>query len=245
MLLVAVLTNLLLTTFSSLIISMYRSRQKLPLKEKDNFILGINAMSRLLLVAVTLGSVFPIYGVPFVSFLTSLSVFSVAIAWLFKEYLTNYFDSFRIMFSTEFRIGDYIKVNENSKGIIMDITLRATKVKTDEGDILLIPNTTLMNNEVTNYSQVKFKRVIIPFTIQTQLVNDVSALERHLCDRATDALPEVVDTSRAFLRLIGVEQGNVRCAFELSIDQFSFSIEDMLHRTVLEAVIAWTTKQTN
>jgi len=239
--LVGVSASFVLSTLQILLVSMYRRRQKLPVGESDNFILGINALARLVFLVVVIGSVFPIFGIPFGTFLTSLSVFSVAIAWLFKEYLTNYFASFRLMFSTDLRIGDYIKVGEASKGVITDITLRATKVKTDEGDILFIPNTDLMNNQVTNYSKVKFKRVIVPFSVKTDTIPDVSSFERFLAERVHTALPEVVDPNRTFLRLVAVENGYTKCAFELSIDQYSFKIEDQLQRTILEGVIAWRT----
>lgn len=237
--LVAVSTSLLMATVRLVLISTYRRRQKKTIGNQDNFILGMNALSRLLLVVVIVGSIFPIYAIPFTSFLTSLSVFSVAISWLFKEYLTNYFDSFRLMFSTDLLIGDYIKVNEDSKGIITDITLRATKVKTDEGDVVLIPNTTLMNNPVTNYSKVRFKRIIVPFTVKTLMMKDVRAFETYLTDAAYTAVPDVVDTERVFLRLLTVENGYTRCAFELAIDNYNFDIEDALKRAVLEAVIVW------
>lgn len=216
----------------------YRSRQNLALGEHDNFVLGIDSLINLLVVVIVLGSIFPIYKIPFVTFLTSLSVFSVAIAWLFKEYLTNFFDSFRLMFSTDFRIGDYIKVNNDSKGIITDITFRATKVKTDEGDVLFIPNTTLLSSEVTNYSKVKLKRIIVPFALPVNQTSSLQALEEHLGQAISNGFPDLIELDKVFLRIKGMEEGEISCALEISVREYNFMIEDNIKRAVYEAVLA-------
>ncbi len=222
-----------------LIIGNYRRRLKLEPGEKDNFVLGIDAAANVFVLLVTLGGIFPIFGVPFLQFLTSLSLFSVALAWLFKEYLNNFFDSFRLMFSTDFLLGDYIKINDTTKGYISDITFRATKVKTDEGDILYIPNTTMMNNEITNYSKVKLKRIIVPFSLSTTRLRSAPDLEHHLTEVVRATAPEAADTVRVFLRITGVTPDAASLQLEISIDRYSFAVETALHRAVYEAVLAW------
>lgn len=240
LLLVILLTNIVLTTLKMLIIAAYRKRNKIENLETDNFIIGIRKLGNLVWFLVIVSSLFPIFNIPFLPFLTSLSVFSVAFAWLFKEYIINFFDGFRLMFSPDLRIGDYIKVNDSAKGIITDITLRDTKIKTDDGDLLLIPNTNLMSTEIINFSKVRFKRICVNFQIPLDKIKDVSALEKNLTSTAMEALPDSIDTSRIFLRLITIEQNHVHCAFEVSIDEYSFSAEDILQRSILDAVISWT-----
>ncbi|NBD73997.1 mechanosensitive ion channel, partial [Patescibacteria group bacterium] len=111
-LIVIVLTSVVVVSIVRiLIISSYRSRLNLTPGERDNFVIGVDAVANVLVVLVSIGAIFPALGVPFREFLTSLSLFSVALAWLFKEHLSNFFDSFRLMFSTDFLIGDYIKIN--------------------------------------------------------------------------------------------------------------------------------------
>ncbi|NBD73858.1 mechanosensitive ion channel [Patescibacteria group bacterium] len=222
-----------------LIISSYRRRLKLTPGEQDNFVLGVDAAANVIVVAVGLAALFPALGVPFREFLTSLSLFSVALAWLFKEHLSNFFDSFRLMFSTDFLIGDYIKINDTTKGYIADITFRATRVKTDEGDVLYIPNSTMMNNEITNYSKVRLKRITVPFTLPTHLARDIPMLEHHLTEVVKEAAPDSADTVKVFLRVTGVTGDQTKLQLETSIDRFSFAIETKIHRAVYEAVLRW------
>lgn len=219
------------------LVSSYRRRLKLEVGEQDNFVLGIDSLANLIIVLVTFGSVLPILGVSFSQFLTSLSLFAVALAWLFKEYFTNFFDSFRLMFSTEFRLGDYIKINDSTKGVITDITFRATKMKTDEGDVLFVPNTMLMNTEVVNLSKAKYKRIIVPFSLPTWCIGDVAELEAALTAEVDEVCGDQIDRGRNFLRLSGVESGQTHCAYEVSINAYSFALESKVKRAVYERIV--------
>lgn len=230
-------------TFLSLIrfimVTAYRSRMKVPVGERDNFIIGTDSTVRLIVVLVVAGSIFPIFGIPLGDFLTTLSVFSVALVWLFKEYLTNFIDSYRLLYSKDFLVGDYIKVGDYSKGIITDITFRATKLKTDSGDVMFIPNTTLLSSEVINYSKVRYKRIIVPFSVTTEKVENLANFELFIVDALQDAYPDLINPEKTFLRITNIENGHATCAFEIAIDTYSFSIEDKLTRSVYQAVLAF------
>ena len=242
---VITLTTIILFTSSILsvgrffIITAYRKRVNIAVGEQDNFIIGIDALSSLLVALIALGSIFPVFGIPFSNFFTSLSLISVASAWLFKEYVNNFIDSYRLMFSRDFLIGEYIKLNDNTKGIIIDITFRATKLRTDEGDVLFVPNSTLMNTEVTNYSKVKFKRIIIPFTIATNQLSDIPKFERHICSSLLAAFPELIKEEKTFLRIKDIQDEVTKCAFEVAIDQYSFSIENDIQKATYAAILSF------
>lgn len=219
------------------LLSNYRRRKKIQPGDKDNFVIGVDAATNLIIILVTIGSIFPVFGVPFGTFLTSISVFSVALVWLFKEYISNFMDSFRLMFSADFLIGDYIKLSDTSKGVITDITFRATKLKTDEGDVLFIPNTTLMSTEVTNYSKVRYKRIMVKFSLPTARVGSVSKLETVLTKEADEVCKENIDTARTFLRIVGVSKGHTDFSFEVSVNNYNFKVEDQVQRAVYERVV--------
>lgn len=226
------------------IVSTYRIRTKVPLDTRDNFIIGIDSLTTVLVSIIIVGSVFPIFGLPLVPFLTSLSLFSVASAWLFKEYVTNFIDSYRLMFSKDFLIGDYIKIGDHSKGIITDITFRATKVKTDEGDMLYIPNTTLMNSEVVNYSKVKLKRIITKFSVSTSALQNMSEFEEYLTQKLQDEFQESLQLERVYLRVLDAGITESLCAFEVSTHTYTFAVEDRIHKTVYAAVVNYVPRET-
>lgn len=218
-------------------VTAYRKRSLLPVGERDNFILGVDALSALVVFLITAGSSFVVFDVAFQTFFASISVVAVALVLIFRDYISNYLDSFRLMFSTDYRIGDYIRVGESTKGVITDVHFRATKLKTDEGDVLFIPNTKLMTSEVVNYSKTKFKRIIVPFSLPTESLLSVETFEQKLKQSLLTQFPERVKENKMFLRIENMKQWQTECKFEISVDQYNFSIEEQITKAVYLAVL--------
>jgi small-conductance mechanosensitive channel len=214
------------------VITAYRKRNSLPVGEHNNFVLGIDSLSTLIVFLFTLFTTFAIFNIPFQTFLTSVSLVAVALVLIFRDYISNYLDSFRLMFSSDYRIGDYIKVSEFTKGNILDISFRATKLKTDEGDVLYIPNTKLMTSEVVNYSKVKFKRIIVPFSLPTGSFFPLDYFESQLKGHLMQKFPDLVQESKMFLRILNVKDWQTSFAFEVSVNTYNFSIEDQITKEV-------------
>ncbi len=220
-------------------ISTYRKRHSLPVGERDNFVLGLDSLFNLLTVFVTIVGALIIFDIPFQTFLTSLSLVAVALVLIFRDYISNYLDSFRLMFSTDYKIGNYIRVGETAKGVISDISFRATKLKTDEGDVLFIPNTRILQSEVVNYSKVKYKRIIIPFSLPTDTVHPLTALETVLKRHLLETFPDLIQEKKIFLRVLNIKEWHTDFALEVSVDQYNFSIEDKIVKSVFAVVLQY------
>lgn len=162
------------------VVTAYRKRHGHGKGDRSNFVLAVDATGSIIVTLITIVSFFPIFDVPVTQFLTSISLFSVALGILFKDYLQNFFDAVRIMYTSDFRIGDTIKLNENDKGIITDITFQTTRVKTERGDVIFVPNNTLTSKTITNQSHFSEKLVNIPFSIPPKSVPVLADFEAEL-----------------------------------------------------------------
>jgi small-conductance mechanosensitive channel len=219
-------------------ITAYRTRNKLPVGQRDNFVLGVDSLTTLAVFVVVFAAGLYIFGIAFQTVITSLSLVAVALVLIFRDYISNYLDSFRLMFSTDYKIDDYIKVGESTKGIINDITFRATKLKTDEGDVLFIPNTKLMTSEVVNYSKTKFKRITVPFSLPTEGVRSIVDFEAQIKAIVLEAFPDLVQEHKMFLRVENIHNWQTTFAFEVSVDHYNFTIEEQIIRVVYQAVLS-------
>lgn len=79
--------------------------------------------------------------------IAGLGIGSVALGFAFKDVLQNLFAGFLILLYRPFEIGDQIKVNE-FEGTVEEINVRATKIKTYDGERVVIPNTDLYMDAV-------------------------------------------------------------------------------------------------
>lgn len=76
-----------------------------------------------------------------------LGIGSVALGFAFKDVLQNLFAGFLILLYRPFHIGDQIKVND-FEGTVEEINVRATKIKTYDGERVVIPNNDLYMDAV-------------------------------------------------------------------------------------------------
>jgi len=78
----------------------------------------------------------------------------MAIALASKDFVANIFGAFSIYSDRMFNIGDRIKV-KGEEGVVTAIGLRSTKIKSDNGSIVILPSSLMTNNPVTN---IKLKK---------------------------------------------------------------------------------------
>ncbi len=91
-----------------------------------------------LFVAATV--IFP--GVNAGDLIAGLGIGSVALGFAFKDVLQNLFAGFLILLYRPFQIGDQIKIDD-FEGTVEEINVRATKIKTYDGERVVIPNSDL------------------------------------------------------------------------------------------------------
>ena len=79
--------------------------------------------------------------------IAGLGIGSVALGFAFKDVLQNLFAGFLILLYRPFHLGDQIKIKD-FEGTVEDINVRATKIKTYDGERVVIPNSELYLNAV-------------------------------------------------------------------------------------------------
>ena len=73
------------------------------------------------------------------SLVAGLGITSVAIGFAFKDILQNFFAGILILWRRPFRVGDQIRTN-NYEGTVEEINIRSTRVKTYDGERVVLPN---------------------------------------------------------------------------------------------------------
>ncbi|MFM8684399.1 MAG: mechanosensitive ion channel family protein [Chthoniobacterales bacterium] len=81
--------------------------------------------------------------------LAGLGIGGLAVALAAKETLANLFGSIAVLMDRTFQVGDKIKQGDIT-GVVERIGLRSTRVRTDEGYLVSIPNQLITNAPVTN-----------------------------------------------------------------------------------------------
>jgi MscS family membrane protein len=102
------------------------------------------------LVAVTI--LLQRFGVNVQSLVVSLGVGSLAIGLAAQDTLANMFGGFTLMLDRPFRVGDRIQLASGEVGDVEAIGMRATRIRTTDEMMLVVPNSALVKDRVINFN---------------------------------------------------------------------------------------------
>jgi len=96
--------------------------------------------------------------------LAGLGVVGLAVGFAAQDTLKNFIAGITILIDQPFRVGDNI-VFDNKFGTVHEITLRSTRIKTVNNEIMVLPNDQMINGKLINHSMMGLLPLEIPFSI--------------------------------------------------------------------------------
>lgn len=117
--------------------------------------------------------------------LLSLSVLGVVLGIALRETFSNVISGLSLMLDHTFKSNDLIQLESDEMGIVKKIGLRATKIRTFDNEMLTIPNSTLANSRVLNYTQPDTSHRIT-IDIGVEYGSDPKKVEKVLLDTLKD-----------------------------------------------------------
>jgi MscS family membrane protein len=98
------------------------------------------------------------FGYDVTALLAGLGVGGLAFALAAQDILKNFFSGIALIFDKTFKKGERV-VFEGNSGMIEELRLRSTKIRTYDGTLLTIPNSMLANNVVENVTSIPVVKV--------------------------------------------------------------------------------------
>ena len=91
-------------------------------------------------------------GVNLTAVLSGLGIGGFAVAFAARDTISNFFGTLSILFSDVFSQGDWIVVGKD-EGVVVEIGLRVTTIRTFDNAMIAIPNGTFANTDVKNWDK--------------------------------------------------------------------------------------------
>jgi len=138
------------------------------------------ALSRIISVGgfVLAGSTaLAIMGVNLTALMAGLGLTSVALGFALKDTVEQAITGTLLLIQRPFKIGDLIEV-ENVEGVVVDIAIRTTNLRTADGIHVLVPNNKVWQGVVRNKSYFPGRR--FSFTLGINYENDLPTTHRVL-----------------------------------------------------------------
>ena len=101
------------------------------------------------------------------AWLASAGVLGLAIGFAAKDTLANFFAGIFIIADAPYKIGDYIVLDDGTRGRITDIGIRSTRMMTRDDVEIIVPNAIIGNSQVVNQSggPDEMFRLRVPFSV--------------------------------------------------------------------------------
>jgi MscS family membrane protein len=113
---------------------------------------------RFLIIAFGFVAIMSVWGYNISGFLASLGLVGMALALAAKDTAANLFGSLVIFSDRPFKVGDWIMTPE-VEGIVEEVGIRSTKVRTFAQALVTVPNAVLANSAILNWSRMGKRRI--------------------------------------------------------------------------------------
>lgn len=116
--------------------------------------------------------------------ITGVGIGGAALAIISKDSIANIFSGIILLFDKPFVIGDWVETGA-IEGVVEDISFRSTRIRTFTQGLVVVPNATIGNATITNWSRmtkrrVKFDLGVTYATSTTELTTCISQIKNYL-----------------------------------------------------------------
>ena len=137
-----------------------------------------NLLNTLLMILVFIAAINQL-GIETTSIIAVLGAAGLAIGLALQGSLSNFAAGIIIVIYRPYKVGDYIEAG-NYAGTVKDIQIFSTVLKTPDNKIVVVPNGSIMNGSIVNYSDQDTRRIdlIIGCSYEDD-IDKVRSVRRH------------------------------------------------------------------
>lgn len=103
-------------------------------------------------------------GIEIKPLLAGLGIGGIAVALAVQNILSDLFASLSITLDRPFVVGDFLSV-DNFMGSVEYIGVKSTRLRSVDGEQIIMPNSNLLNSRLRNFGRMKERRVLLTFGV--------------------------------------------------------------------------------
>lgn len=167
-LIVLLVTYVIMVTFDIIIDIWGRNFAQKTKSDLDDSVLPlIHRFSKVFFALIGIIFILDLWGVAITPVLASLGIAGIAVAFALQNTLGNIFGGVSIILDKSVKVGDRLKLEDGTTGVITDVGLRSTKMRTFDNEMVIIPNGKLADSKIQNLALPDpSARVIVNFTVE-------------------------------------------------------------------------------
>ncbi|MHB8632804.1 MAG: mechanosensitive ion channel family protein [Thermoplasmatota archaeon] len=145
------------------------------------------------------------FGIPITPILASVGIAGLAVALALQDTLANFFAGIWMQTDRSLQVGHFVRVEDSKQeGYLSDIGWRTAKLRTQNGNLVIIPNSVLAKSVVTDF-HLPTPRTQLQIQVSVGYECDVEAVERLLVEegkRTAATVPGMLADPEPFVRFV-------------------------------------------
>lgn len=125
---------------------------------------------------------------------------ALGIGWILKEPISDFVAYFIILVQRPVKIGDFIKVDEDTVGVVRQITPRSIVLRRKNSTTIVLPNSYLVNHAITNWNYLRKFIAFNDILIRIHYTEDPRTVTKLLRESVEDH-PKVLKNPKPIVRL--------------------------------------------
>jgi small-conductance mechanosensitive channel len=157
-------------------VSLYAPRVEFLRTSRSILVGATRAVIILVALFIFLGSM----GVSITPLVASLGIGSLAVALALQDTLANFFAGIQVLIDKPVAVGNFIKLDSGEEGYVTKVGWRSTQVRMITNDIVVVPNSRLINSVITNYSLPR-SELAVRVQVGVHYDSDLAKVEEIAC----------------------------------------------------------------
>jgi len=177
-------------------------RRRTRSKYSDTIIPLIEKVFYIFFIISAIIIVLDIWGVEVGPFVAGLGIAGIAIGLAVQDSLKDLVGGINLILDNTYAVGDKVKLDSGEVGVIYAISIRSTRIKTYDENVIIIPNHLMANSKIINYAQPRAnERGEVPFGVVYG--SDIEKT-KHVALEAVKKVENVLESPEPFVEFLNL-----------------------------------------
>lgn len=162
------------------------------------------------------------FGVSITPIIASLGIGSLAVALALQPTLENFFSGIQIIIDKPFMVGHFVQLESGQEGYVHKIGWRSTWIRLLQNNIIVIPNSKLVNSRILNYYYPQ-KEMAVLVQVGVHYGSDLEKVEKVTIEVGKKVLKEVtggIEDFEPFIRYHTFDSSSINFSVILRCKEF-------------------------
>lgn len=130
----------------------------------------VSRLAHYVVLAIGILWAFDVAGVPLGKFSLFAGALGVGLGFGLQAIFSNFISGIILLFDRSLKVGDFVELEGNIRGIVRAINIRATRITTNDNIDVLVPNSEFVSKRVINWTHRSVnRRIRVPFRVSFQV----------------------------------------------------------------------------